>query len=353
MAWTTTLVTSLRVLIGDIDSVNFSDDRLRELLSVAATYVNAERHTNRQRKNRSSYFHVSSPFAYSDPRTAARGSTNVYVIDTAPGELSITPDPTLAATLDEEFSNLTVSMAANLLAKSERRLGALISHISAGAGPAILKTSRKSAKAREKRLAKMLTTAAGSNTLYYVSLLGSDITGNGSINNPWATINKAKTVIAADIAAGITRNIIVFLRGGTYRLTSTETFGINDFDSTYSVTYQGYQGETAILNGSKILTGTWVDDGAGTIFYLDLPGQAVFHQLIVNGTLATRSRWPMSSRTCNCIREMLQVLQAILFLLILVLLLPTPLSEVMFLILPMVALGLLLPEQAPRLRLYW
>jgi len=109
MAWTTTLVTSLRVIIGDMDSTSFTDARLQTILSVGATYVNAE---------------------------ISWVTTYTINIDTP----SISPDPTLTATLNQDFSNFIV-LKANF---GELRLAAIKAGIEAQCGPAILKTGKHS-----------------------------------------------------------------------------------------------------------------------------------------------------------------------------------------------------------------
>ena len=113
MAWTTTLVTSLRVIIGDMDSTSFTDARLQTILVVGASYVNAEINW---------------------------AVTYTITIDTP----AISPDPTLAANLNEDFSNLTVLKAACLLNFGELRTAAIKAGIEARCGPAILKTGKHS-----------------------------------------------------------------------------------------------------------------------------------------------------------------------------------------------------------------
>ncbi len=113
MAWTTTLVTSLRVIIGDMDSASFTDARLQTILSVGASYVNAE---------------INWATAY---------TINIDTPD-------ISPDPTLTATLDQDFSNFTILKAACLLNFGELRTAAIKAGIEARCGPAILKTGKHS-----------------------------------------------------------------------------------------------------------------------------------------------------------------------------------------------------------------
>jgi hypothetical protein len=109
MAWTTNLVTALRVIIADMDSVSYTDARLQSILSVGALYVKQE----------------------------INWST-VYTIDiTVP---TISPDPTLTATLNTDFSNFIVLKSACLINQGELRTKAIIAGLEAKCGPAVLKT---------------------------------------------------------------------------------------------------------------------------------------------------------------------------------------------------------------------
>lgn len=131
-----------------------------------------------------------------------------------------------------------------------------------------------------------------SDTLLYVSPTGDD-EDEGSFGEPFATVDGARTAVAALVAAGLTANVIVYIRAGTYRLSSPITFTPEDSDETctYTVAYRAYPGETPVLNGTVDVSGSWtlVADG---VYSIDLAGQSVFNALYVNGELATRARWP-------------------------------------------------------------
>ena len=125
----------------------------------------------------------------------------------------------------------------------------------------------------------------------YVATNGNDTTGTGTEASPWLTISKAKAEVATLIGAGLTSDVTVFLRGGTYRITATEVFDLDDYDEDYRISYIGYPGETAILNGSVVKTGTWVSEGSG-VYSLDLSGTDMFRSLLINGVRKQRARWP-------------------------------------------------------------
>ncbi len=108
MAWDTTLVTMVRVLINDLGSPPiYSDARLQQLIAVAAIYVAQE---------------IQFPTA--------------YTIDVSVP--SITPDPTLTETLDDDYSAFIVLKAACLTDQSTLRSKIALQGIRARLGPAEL-----------------------------------------------------------------------------------------------------------------------------------------------------------------------------------------------------------------------
>jgi hypothetical protein len=62
-------------------------------------------------------------------------------------------------------------------------------------------------------------TASFAVNTYYISPTGSDTTGDGSQNNPWATITKAYTVVVP--------GDIIYMRGGTYAIAANQSQGIS------------------------------------------------------------------------------------------------------------------------------
>ncbi|MFC1752267.1 LamG-like jellyroll fold domain-containing protein [Thermoproteota archaeon] len=83
---------------------------------------------------------------------------------------------------------------------------------------------------------------AGSGNTHYVSTAGNDL-NDGSIDSPWATIQHAADIVAADDT--------VYVRGGMYHQeVIINTGGTPDAPITFS----SYPGETAILDGSQLVT---------------------------------------------------------------------------------------------------
>ena len=89
---------------------------------------------------------------------------------------------------------------------------------------------------------------------YYVSPMGSD-TNPGTLSAPFQTLAKARDVVRTK-SANMTGDIYTFLRGGTYRITTTIDFGPQDSGTNgHRIFYQAYPGETPVLNGATQVGG--------------------------------------------------------------------------------------------------
>lgn len=134
----------------------------------------------------------------------------------------------------------------------------------------------------------MLTMAAlAQNADVYVSPTGNDSTGDGSLANPYATMNEARLaidLIMADSVNGCsgsahrTTPYVVMFRGGTYYMGTpggqpgstattkgTATFTSSDIgcSSSQPVIYENYPGETPVLSGGY-QPGGWATAGSIT-----------------------------------------------------------------------------------------
>lgn len=90
---------------------------------------------------------------------------------------------------------------------------------------------------------------------YYVSTTGSDA-ADGSQATPWLTLDHARTTIQGFLSAMAT-DINVWIRGGTYRLSSTLAFTSSDNGQNgFTVNWKAYPGETPIISGGVVL-GSW------------------------------------------------------------------------------------------------
>ena len=149
----------------------------------------------------------------------------------------------------------------------------------------------------------------------YVALNGRD-SNNGSIHQPFATLEAAqKAVIAAKKNAAIT-SVEVVISGGVYYLTHTIEFAPEDSGSkAVPVIWKAAVGEKVVLSGGRRIAGNW-QMGVNGIWYIDVPGAKGwkrdinesekysksptspwnFRELFVNGKRAIRARFPNANQ---------------------------------------------------------
>jgi len=120
MAWDTVLVNMLRIIIDDFDegSPTYSDDRLQQILVVAAQYVNQE-------------------ISFDTSYTVNINSPN------------ISPDPTSSSSRDDAFANFVVLKAACIINQSALRAAAISSGVKAKCGPVEIQTAANSSAGYE------------------------------------------------------------------------------------------------------------------------------------------------------------------------------------------------------------
>ncbi|MGI9470419.1 MAG: right-handed parallel beta-helix repeat-containing protein [Rubripirellula sp.] len=121
-------------------------------------------------------------------------------------------------------------------------------------------------------MAVSLCSAADPSADFYVSNEGSDAwsgtfaqPNEQRTDGPFATLERARDVVR-ESGQHRSGDVAVFVRGGTYRLTDTVVFGLEDSghgDST--VTYAAYPGETPVFSSGEQISG-WRQAGG------DLPG---------------------------------------------------------------------------------
>ena len=133
--------------------------------------------------------------------------------------------------------------------------------------------------------ATLIKVQAATQATYYVDPVNGNDSNNGtSINTPWLTITKAQTYIRST-KGNMTGDIYVYLRGGTYNLSSTINF--TDLDSGtdgYYVRYVAYNNEKPVLSGGQQITG-WTPV-PGKNFYQASCNINTLAQLYVNGNRA-------------------------------------------------------------------
>jgi hypothetical protein len=127
--------------------------------------------------------------------------------------------------------------------------------------------------------------AAAQETLY-VAPDGND-NNPGTEAKPFATIEQARKAVRT-MTGTMTGDIIVVLRGGTYRIGRTHVFEPEDSGSSgHNVLYRAQPGETPILSGGRAVVG-WTPDTKGR--WKAAAPIDDFRQLYVNGVRAVRAR---------------------------------------------------------------
>jgi len=128
---------------------------------------------------------------------------------------------------------------------------------------------------------------------FYVSADGNDITGNGSLTNPWNTIQKARAYIRENhLNTNMTGNILIQVRAGKYYVKNTIEF--SDLDSgsnNYSVIYKNYDGigSAELIGGERISNWTQF---SGSIYKAHVGKGWNFYTLYENGERARVARVP-------------------------------------------------------------
>jgi hypothetical protein len=108
----------------------------------------------------------------------------------------------------------------------------------------------------------------------------------GTIDQPFRTLERARTAVRG-VNQNMTADIHVYLRAGTYVLTAPLQLTSQDSGTNgFSVVWEGYQGEDAILSGGSVVTG-WSQTGG---LWRALVGNVESRTLFVNGKRATRAR---------------------------------------------------------------
>ena len=128
-----------------------------------------------------------------------------------------------------------------------------------------------------------------SQTVFFISPDGSDIAA-GTIDRPWQTLEKARDHIRR-INNSMNGDIVVYLRGGTYRL--DKTFRLSPQDSGtngHSIIYRSYKDEAPVISGAVRVTG-WKRH-TDKIWQAGLDRDYKLRALYVNGKRATMASMP-------------------------------------------------------------
>jgi hypothetical protein len=116
------------------------------------------------------------------------------------------------------------------------------------------------------------------------------------------TLERAAAAVRAHNQA-LTTDLVVTLRGGTYRLAGTFALRLPDSGSGgHQVVYRAYAGEVPILSGAVRVTGFAMYDTGRSIWRAALPAGTRGRQLFVNGARAQRARGVPALRPMSCRR---------------------------------------------------
>ncbi len=129
---------------------------------------------------------------------------------------------------------------------------------------------------------------------FHVAPNGND-NNSGTSDAPFATIARARDGVREKIQAGLTKDVVVLIRGGEYFNGEPLVFGPEDSGTEkFTITYAAAQGEKVVLSGGKRLT-NW-KKGTGELWTTEIPevkeGRWYFRQLFVEGRRAYRTRTP-------------------------------------------------------------
>ncbi|MBV1888270.1 MAG: right-handed parallel beta-helix repeat-containing protein [Urechidicola sp.] len=134
---------------------------------------------------------------------------------------------------------------------------------------------------------------------FYVSTTGND-NNKGSKKAPFLTIEKARFAVQDLIQKGLKENITVQIMSGTYTLTETVVFGLEDSpNENYTVTYQAYKNEEVVISSGQPVS-AWIKatnvDGMpeiakGNVWVADMPENVeTFRTLFDGDSRLTRAR---------------------------------------------------------------
>ena len=125
---------------------------------------------------------------------------------------------------------------------------------------------------------------------YCVAPTGND-ENPGTVDRPFATIQRARDAVRKEIADGLSDDVRVVIRKGAYRLPEGLVFGIEDSAGReHSITYAAYPGEVPVLIGGVAVTG-WKQH-SGQIYVAELPGGVTGNQLFEGDRRLTLARAP-------------------------------------------------------------
>ncbi len=123
----------------------------------------------------------------------------------------------------------------------------------------------------------------------YVATDGSDEKGDGTLENPYATIQAAQEAVRKAIREGLDGDTYIYIREGTYYLDEGIQIDGDDFDPEYKVIYKNYNNEKVRIVGGEKVTG-WTDPDGDGIYEADVTGRTELYSLFADGKRLTNAR---------------------------------------------------------------
>ncbi|MEU1399067.1 ricin-type beta-trefoil lectin domain protein [Micromonospora zamorensis] len=137
--------------------------------------------------------------------------------------------------------------------------------------------------------------AAAVQATYYVAPDGDDANA-GTLQSPFRTLQRARDVVRT-VNTNMTGDINVYLRGGSYPISSTVEFGQSDSGTNgYRISYGAYASEKPILDGGVQVAG-WTQH-SGNIWKAPLDRANKLRALYVNDKRAYMASKTVSSAGC-------------------------------------------------------
>jgi hypothetical protein len=128
---------------------------------------------------------------------------------------------------------------------------------------------------------------------FYISPDGNDFAGDGSLANPWNTLQKARDHIRENrLNVNMTGDILVYVRAGKYYVSNTIEFsGVDSGSNGFNVIYKNYDAlGTAEFIGGERVSG-W-SQYSGNIYRASVGKGWAFFTLYENGVRARVTRYP-------------------------------------------------------------
>ncbi len=145
--------------------------------------------------------------------------------------------------------------------------------------------------------AKLLETSEGSSEIaVFVSTDGNDISNIGSIDAPFVSVERARSVVR-ELLKTAAKPITVYVREGKYFFEQPVVFEAADSGTAAApVTYRSYDGEKVVLSGAKTLQTSenklaW-SEYKGNIYVADVPAGLDVDQLYIDGKKQIMGRYP-------------------------------------------------------------